>query len=152
MHQQSAFPYDAQRPLPIDHQPVMPSQPPDHATITVGRLFAASQDDFLIARAIRTAAAWLPAIVETRPADLERLGHQLRFVPLGYQLPCRRMGLPAAHSPSTFFKISICKCDQPNARSRCLVRFFCSKSSHKAAILPQAQPWLLTPTSSFQRS
>src|SRR5277367_4502594 len=46
------------------------------------------------------------------------------------------MRLAAAHSPSTFFKISICKCDRPSARSSCLIRFSCSASGCAAALLP----------------
>ena len=74
-HQQPAFSHHAQRPLAIDHQPVMPPQPPRHAAITVSRLLAAGQNDLLIVRAIRTTGARLPPIVEARPADLQSLGH-----------------------------------------------------------------------------
>jgi hypothetical protein len=59
-HQQPAFPHHAQCPFAIDHQPVLPPQPPDHATISIRRLLAAGQDDLLILRAIRTARARLP--------------------------------------------------------------------------------------------
>src|SRR5712692_10167791 len=81
-HEQSAFPHHSQRPFTVDHQPVMPPQPPDHATIAVGRLFAAGQDDLLVPRAIRAAAARSCLIVEARPANGESLGHQLHFFSL----------------------------------------------------------------------
>ena len=83
-HQQAAFPHHAQYPFAIDHQSVIAPQPPSHATVAVGRLLATGQDDFLVLRTIRTTLAWLRLIVEARPADLKRLGHQLRFVPLGH--------------------------------------------------------------------
>jgi hypothetical protein len=52
-----AFPHYAQRPLAIDHQPVMPPQPPNHTTIAIGRLLAAGRDDLLVARTIRSTIA-----------------------------------------------------------------------------------------------
>jgi hypothetical protein len=87
----------------------------------------------------------LPLVVQTRTADADRLGHQLYFLALGHQLPRRRMCLPAAHSPSTFFRISICKALRPSARSSCLMRLTCSSSGRAAALLPQAQPELPSP-------
>src|ERR1017187_3196224 len=46
------------------------------------------------------------------------------------------MGLPAAHSPSTFFRISICNALRPRARSNCLIRRSCSSSGREATLLP----------------
>ena len=55
------------------------------------------------------------------------------------------MSLPAAHSLNTSFRISICRCDRPKARSSSLMRLLCSSSVGAAAVLPQAQPKHLSP-------
>jgi hypothetical protein len=69
---------------------------------------------------------------------------------VGYQVRFRRMGLP--DSPSTFFKISTCRWDRPNARTSCLIRFCCPHPVGQQRFYPQAQPWFLPPLHSSGQS
>ena len=142
-NQQSAFPHHAgQSPLAIDHQPLMPPQPPDHPAIAIRRLLATGQDHFLILRTVGTAASPVPLIVEAGPADRQHLfGHQLHFFSSGHRFHADN-GPARSSLAQHVLRSRSAKWERPSARSSCLIRFSCSASGCAAALLPQAQPWL----------
>ena len=119
-HQQPAFAHHPQHPFAIHRQTFLPLQPPRHTPIAISQLLSAGHDDLLVIGAVGPAASRLLLVIQARPADGQRSGHQRSSVALRHQFACLGVNGTAAHSPTTFFRISISSDFRPSVRSSCL--------------------------------
>jgi len=98
----------------------------------------------------RSTASRLLPVVQTRPADGQGRRHQRGRVALSHHLSRLGVNLTAAHSPTTFFRISISNDFRPSVRSNCRMRWSFSVSA-AAALLPPSAAFAPCSASSFQR-
>ena len=136
-------------PVAIHPKSFLATQPPSHAAIPIRRLFSAGCNDLLIVASLRSTPSWLLSVIQTRPADGQRLGHRRRCIPSFHQHSRLGVNFTAAHSPTTFFRISISNDLRPRVRSNCRMRRSFSVSAAAALFPPSAA---FAPCSaSFQR-
>jgi hypothetical protein len=134
-HQQPAFTHHSQHPLAIHQKIFLSAQPPGHPPIAVRRFFPARHHDLFVVGAICPAAARLLSVVETGSADRQSRRHERGRVTPRHQLSRLGMNCTAAHSPTTFFGISISSDFRPSVLSNCRMRWSFSVSA-AAALLP----------------
>src|SRR5207245_5617576 len=106
--------------------------------------------DLFIVGAIGPAAPRFLPVVQTGPADEQGRGHQRGRVTLPHQFPSLGVNLTAAHSPTTFFRISISSDFRPSVRSSCRIRRSISVSA-AAALFPPSAPFPPCSASPFHR-
>src|SRR5262249_7780698 len=149
-NEQAPLTHHPQHPLAIHGQSFLPAQPPGHAPVAVGRFFSASLNDLFIPSAIGSTSSRLLPVVQARSADDQSCSHDGRRVPLLDQRSCLGVNFTAAHSPTTFFRISISRALRPRLRSSCRIRRSFSVSA-AAALLPPSAAFAPCSASSFQR-
>src|SRR5215470_4517484 len=149
-NQQASFTHHPQHSFLIHSKSFLPAQPPSHPAIAVRRFFSAGPNDFLIPPSIRSATSWLLPVVQARSTDDQRRGHHRCRVPLFDQRSRLGVNSTAAHSPTTFFRISISRDLRPRVRSSCRMRRSFSVSA-AAALFPPSAAFAPSSASSFQR-
>src|SRR3989442_3900049 len=121
-HQQASLSHHPQHTLAIHRKPFFPPQPPRHAPVTVRELLSAGHYDLLIVDPVGPAAAGLAPVVQARPADPKRRGDRRGPAASPHPPPSLWCKLAAAHSPTTFFRISISSDFRPSVRSSWRIR------------------------------
>src|SRR5260370_7030792 len=69
--------------------------------------FPAGHNDPFVESPVRSAPSWPLPVIQTRPADGQRRGHQCGGVALRHHLSCLGVDPPPDHSPPPFFWILI---------------------------------------------
>src|SRR5258706_486221 len=121
-NQQAALAHHPQHSFAIHPKPFLPVQPPGHSAITVSWFFSAGLHDLFIPLPIRSTAPRLLPVVQARSADHQCRGHHRRRVSLFDQRSRLGVNFTTAHSPTTFFRISISSDFRPRLRSSCRIR------------------------------
>jgi hypothetical protein len=119
--------------------------PPSHAAISIRGFFPARHDGLFVVLPIGPATSRLLSVVETRSADSQSRRYPRGRVTLRHHLPRLGVNRTTAHSPTTFFRISVSSDFRPSVLSNCRMRWSFSVSA-AAALLPphpQAPPSLL---------
>src|ERR1700693_2855359 len=150
MHQQSTFTHHSQYAFAIHRKVFLSSQPPGHAAISVRGFLSAGHHDVFVVLPIRSTLPRLFAVIQTRSADRQRRRHQRGCVALRHDLSCLGVNFTAAHSPTTFFRISISSDFRPSVRSNCRMRWSFSVSP-AAALFPPSAAFAPASASSFHR-
>jgi hypothetical protein len=81
---------------------------------------------------------WLLPVIQTRPADGQRRRCQRGLEALRHHLSRLGVNRTTAHSPTTFFWISISSAFRPSVRSNCRMRWPFSVSAAAALLPPSA--------------
>src|SRR5215475_3504933 len=149
-NQQASLAHHPQHSFAIHEKSFLPPQPPGHAAIAVRGLFSAGYDDLLVPRPICATSTRLVPVVQARSTDHQRRGYYRRRVSLLHQRARLGVNFTAAHSPTTFFRISISRDLRPSVRSSCRMRRSFSLSA-AAALFPPSAAFAPCSASSFQR-
>src|SRR5215467_9682476 len=149
-NQQAPLTHHPQHSFAIHPKSFLATQPPGHAAIPICGPFSTGRNDLLIVGSLGSTPSWLLSVVQTRPADGQRLGHHRRCIPLFDQNSGLGVNFTAAHSPTTFFRISISNDLRPRVRSNCRMRRSFSVSA-AAVLSPPSAAFAPCSASSFQR-